>query len=71
MFFGLCADSLLFKSGIEGPEGTVYGKGAFILKIEIPERCAFFIDMKMKSPCLTQQMRIISSFSPYNFTYEL
>ncbi|XP_062214494.1 uncharacterized protein LOC133915363 isoform X2 [Phragmites australis] len=33
--------SLNLSEGIEGPEGTVYAKGVFILKIQIPERYPF------------------------------
>ena len=38
----LYADPYSLNQGIEGPEGTVYANGVFILKIQIPERCIFF-----------------------------
>jgi len=38
----LYADPYSLNQGIEGPEGTVYANGVFILKIQIPERCIFY-----------------------------
>lgn len=39
----ICSSTIIISNfvvaEIEGPEGTVYAKGVFEVKIQIPERC--------------------------------
>ena len=58
------------NQGIEGPEGTIYAKGVFILKIQIPERCVIFLyKYGNQTLCLTEKRS--SSLPPlyYHFWY--
>lgn len=60
---------LLFKLEIEGPEGTVYAKGVFILKIQIPERCIFYRYQNQTSIPHWKKGED-KLLSPYNITFE-
>jgi ubiquitin-conjugating enzyme E2 T len=63
------------NEGIEGPEGTVYSKGVFILKIQIPERFVLMMETKPLSFMIykflipTLSLRCRYPFQPPNVTF--